>query len=155
VSPPRRNTQGTLNYNPRIQKLKITYTPAPDATVAKPSAANIEFKYLGTILLKDPKGEPCTGLDPTGVAKFGGLPDVPAATYKGNGFANNTGNDVRTRVSVDGEGLVLNDDGSFWVSDEYGPFVCESFPSRSFFFFFFGFLSFSSFESEGWGAAER
>lgn len=26
-------------------------------------------------------------------------------------------------VAVDSEGLVINDDGTFWVSDEYGPYV--------------------------------
>lgn len=26
-------------------------------------------------------------------------------------------------MSVDAEGLVVNKDGSYWVSDEYGPYV--------------------------------
>jgi hypothetical protein len=39
----------------------------------------------------------------------------------GDGFGNNgTGG---ARVSLDTEGLVLGDDGSYWISDEYGLFV--------------------------------
>lgn len=91
-----------------------------------PSAPNLHFSYLDTIRFTDPSGTPVTGLDPdvTGpYLQFSGFPDLPAATYTGDGFGNNgTGGH---RVSVDSEGLILNPDGSFYVSDEYGPYIYQ------------------------------
>jgi hypothetical protein len=49
---------------------------------------------------------------------FEGFPDLPVATYTGDGFGNSGSGGKR--ISIDAEGLVLGEDGSFWVSDEYG-----------------------------------
>ncbi|KAG9585907.1 3-phytase, partial [Aureobasidium melanogenum] len=118
------NTQGTLNYQNRVHKFQIKLSLRENATVESPSAPNLQFDYLDTIRFTDPKGTPVTGLDADATGpylQFSGFPDVPSATYTGDGFGNNgTGGH---RVSVDSEGLVLNADGSFWVSDEYGPYI--------------------------------
>ncbi|KAH0098277.1 3-phytase, partial [Aureobasidium melanogenum] len=118
------NTQGTLNYQNRVHKFQIKLSLQENATVESPSAPNLHFDYLDTIRFTDPKGTAVTGLDAdvTGpYLQFSGFPDVPSATYTGDGFGNNgTGGH---RVSVDSEGLILNADGSFWVSDEYGPYI--------------------------------
>lgn len=81
------------------------------------------FEYLDTILLSDPTGQPLTGLDPgvKGYASFEGFPPLPVATYAGNGFGGS--GPGGKRVSVDSEGLVIDNEGYFWVSDEYGPYV--------------------------------
>ncbi|OJJ99320.1 hypothetical protein ASPACDRAFT_52720 [Aspergillus aculeatus ATCC 16872] len=51
------------------------------------------------------------------------FPPLPAAIYTGNGFDDDpTSGHGGHRVSLDAEGLVLTPD-SFWVSDEYGPYV--------------------------------
>ncbi|KAI9847354.1 MAG: hypothetical protein M1837_002542 [Sclerophora amabilis] len=117
------NTGGTLNFQPRVHKLEVTLTPAPAATVENPSKPNIEIKYIDTIRFTAPDGTPCTGLDADirGSISFPNFPDLPVATYTGDGFGG-AGPGGR-RVPLDGEGLVLNKDGTFWVSDEYGPFV--------------------------------
>lgn len=67
-----------------------------------------------------PDGTPTTGLDAdgTGHLSYPGFPDLPVATYQGDGF-NNPGPGGK-RIPIDSEGIVLNADGSFWVSDEYG-----------------------------------
>ena len=80
------------------------------------------FKYKDTILFTDPSGQPVSGLDPTTTLTFKGLPAaVPAATFPGDGFG---GSGLGgTRMSLDPEGLVLDKDGGFWISDEYGPFL--------------------------------
>ena len=118
------NTNGTINYQNRIQKIQMTLK-VEDPTVSNPSGPNLNLKLLDTILLTDFEGTPTTGLDAdiTGPYKsFSQVPfTLPSANYTGNGFggAGNGGN----RVSVDSEGIFLGSDGSFWISDEYGPFV--------------------------------
>ncbi|KAK3057880.1 hypothetical protein LTR09_000955 [Extremus antarcticus] len=124
------NTQGTVNFQNRIQKIQVTLKIA-DPTLKNPSAPNIIMKYLDTILLTDFEGTPTTGLDPdiTGPYKrFSEVPFAfPSANYTGNGFGQSGpgGN----RVSIDTEGLFLGADGSFWISDEYGPYVYQFDPT--------------------------
>ena len=119
------NTQGTLNYQNRVQKIEITFAPNEAATVANPSAPNIHMKYLDTILFTDPDGTPTTGLNPDfrgPYKRFDSIPfALPSVHYEGNGFGGDGPGGFR--VSFDSEGLVLGHDGTFWVSDEYGPFV--------------------------------
>ena len=117
------NTQGTLNYQNRIHKLRITLTLNDSATADNPSPRNVELKYLDTILLSDPKGVPTTGLDPDikGGAQFPGFPILPQATFVGDGFGND--GPGGKRVAIDSEGLVLARDGGYWISDEYGPYI--------------------------------
>ncbi|KAH8599311.1 esterase-like activity of phytase-domain-containing protein [Bisporella sp. PMI_857] len=117
------NTGGTINFQPRVHKFSLLFTPKPDATVANPSGPNLFLTYKETIRFCGPDGTPCTGLDPdgTGHASFDGFPNLPVATYKGDGFGGE--GPGGKRISVDAEGLVLNTDGSFWVSDEYGPYI--------------------------------
>lgn len=119
-----RNTQGTLNYQTRIHKFAITLTPVPGVSVANPSPPNLQLKYLDTILLTGPDGTPTTSLDPdaSGSITYPGFPILPVATYSGDGFGGKNGTGGK-RISIDGEGLVLNKDGTFWVSDEYGPYI--------------------------------
>ncbi|KAH8197282.1 hypothetical protein TruAng_008565 [Truncatella angustata] len=117
------NTEGTLNFQPRVHKFTVSLTPAPNATVEEPSSPNLIFQYLDTIRFSGPDSTPCTGIDAdvTGHLSYPGFPDLPVATYTGDGFGGNgTGG---RRIPVDCEGLVVNDDGSFWISDEYGPYV--------------------------------
>ncbi|KAI0163194.1 3-phytase [Pestalotiopsis sp. NC0098] len=117
------NTEGTLNFQPRVHKFTISLTPAPNATTGDPSAPNLVLSYDDTVRFSGPDGEPCTGLDAdvTGHLSYAGFPDLPVATYTGDGFGGD-GPGGR-RIPVDSEGLVVNADGSFWVSDEYGPYI--------------------------------
>ena len=115
---PCRNTQGTTAYQPRVHKFKISL----NTNLAKtPSPPNLIFTYLDTTLFSDPAGNPISGLDPTTTLSFNGFPDLPAAKFPGDGFGG--GGPGGTRVCLDSEGLVLDPDGGFWISDEYGPFI--------------------------------
>ena len=73
--------------------------------------------------MRGPDGTPATGLDPdaTGFVTYPGFPILPVATYDGDGFGGP--GPGGKRIAIDSEGLVLDKDGSFWVSDEYGPYV--------------------------------
>ena len=68
-----------------------------------------------TILLRTASGQPLTGLpNPSGQGSTGETALDP------------TGNALGTSTDgIDSEGLVLAADGSFWVSDEYGPHLAH------------------------------
>jgi hypothetical protein len=87
------NTNGTLNYQNRVHRIAITFTPQENATVENPSAPNLELKYLDTILFTDPDGTPTSGLDASirgPYLKSSSIPfDLPSVTYTGDGFGGN------------------------------------------------------------------
>ncbi len=66
------------------------------------------------ITLKDASGKPKTGL-PIGASGCGATGEIPR-TIDGTLLAFDPN-------GIDSEGLRVMDDGSFWVSDEYGPFI--------------------------------
>lgn len=107
--------------------MEISFTPNGSATVSKPSPPNLKLSYQDTILLTDPKGTPTTGLDPNikdNYLTLTNIPfDLPSAEYEGNGFGKNGPGGFR--VSIDTEGIFLGQDGVFWISDEYGPYVYQ------------------------------
>jgi hypothetical protein len=124
------NTEGTLNFQPRVHKFGITFTPNPSASASKPAKPNLQLTYQDTIRFTDPAGNPLTGLDPDFTEpylSFPGIGQVPSATYEGDGFGGD--GPGGTRVSGDTEGLVLSKDGSFWISDEYGAYIYRFDPS--------------------------
>jgi hypothetical protein len=119
-----RNTQGTLNYANRIHKFAISLTLQPGATASNPSLPNLSFTYQDTILLTGPDDKLTTGLRPDKQGpylSYPGFPILPSATYQGDGFGQPGPED--RRISIDSEGLAIANDHSFWVSDEYGPYI--------------------------------
>ncbi|EMD60782.1 hypothetical protein COCSADRAFT_123843 [Bipolaris sorokiniana ND90Pr] len=116
------NTQGTQNTQTRLHKFSVNFTPV-EATVAKPASSNLQISYLDTLLLAGPDGTPLTGLDPTDTITYPGFPVLPLAKYTGNGFGQ--AGPGGARISLDTEGLVLGDDGTFWISDEYAAYLYQ------------------------------
>jgi hypothetical protein len=112
------NVGGTSDYRARLNKLSVTLTPL-DNPAAVPEAErqnSVVATLTDTILLTDPAGELLTGLDPGGVhAAAQDFPELPQAS---NG-----------RVSIDTESLALLPDGSFFVGDEYGPYLYRFSPT--------------------------
>ncbi|KAJ5110377.1 hypothetical protein N7532_000912 [Penicillium argentinense] len=117
------NTNGTLNYQSRIHKFSIHLCLAPDASGSHPSPPNMNLTYLDSVLLTGPDGVPTTSLDAdaTGFISYDGFPPLPRATYDGDGFGGPGLTNVR--ITLDCEGLVVDSDGAFWISDEYGPYI--------------------------------
>jgi hypothetical protein len=112
------NVRETTDYRARINKLSVTFTPLdhPDTVPLVQRQKSVVAELVDTILLTDPAGEPLTGLDPNGVRRAAnGFPDLPQAP---NG-----------RISIDTESLALLPDGSFFVGDEYGPYVYRFSPT--------------------------
>ena len=121
-----RNTNGTLNFQNRVHKIAITLTLKPNATVLNPSGPNLKLEYLDTILFTGPDGTPTTGLDADILPpylSYPGFPTLPAATYTSNGFGGS--GPGGHRITVDSEGIRLGTSGTFWVSDEYGPYIYQ------------------------------
>ena len=68
-----------------------------------------------TILLKNSAGQPLTGLpNPAGQGSTG----ETALDLNGNALGTSAD-------GIDSEGLVLAPDGTFWISDEYGPHIAH------------------------------
>ena len=100
------NVAGTTDYHSRINKITIRFTPG------KTSQDGVVATLADTVLLTDAAGNPLTGLDPEagGVRPAaGGFPDMPVAR---NG-----------KIALDPEAIVRLADGSYFVSDEYGPYI--------------------------------
>lgn len=117
--------RGTLLYQNRIHIHSITFTPNTSASVANPAPPNLQFTYQNSILLTDPAGNPTVGLDGGLTGPYLQFPgydfEFPSANYTGDGFGGaGTGG---TNVVIDAEGLVLGNDGTFWISDEYGDYT--------------------------------
>ncbi|KAF2155298.1 hypothetical protein K461DRAFT_276496 [Myriangium duriaei CBS 260.36] len=125
------NTEGTLNYQNRVHKFRITLTSKPNATVEKPSGPNLNLAYLDTIRFTDPQGVPTSGLDANADGPYLTFPGIdfqlPSVNYTGDGFGG--AGPGGHRVVVDSEGLVMDSQGCFWVSDEYGPYIYRFDPS--------------------------
>jgi hypothetical protein len=107
------NVTGTTDFRPRLYKLDIVFNPTVD-----PNALPLErqktvtVKLAETILLKEASGQPLSGLDPPQDAvrhAADGFPPMPQAS---------TG-----AISIDSEAVVLMRDGSFYIGDEYGPYI--------------------------------
>jgi hypothetical protein len=108
------NVAGTTDYRARVYKLSVALKPPanPAGLPVAERQRSILATLVDTIMLTDAAGQPLTGLDPAnGGIRPGaaGFPDLPQAS---------TG-----RVSIDTEALVLMPDGSFFIGDEYGPYI--------------------------------
>jgi hypothetical protein len=100
------NVAGTTDYQPRFNRLTIRFTPG------RTSQDGVAATLADTVKLTDAAGQPMTGLDPEagGVRPAaGGFPDMPQAR---NG-----------KIALDPEAIASLSDGTFFISDEYGPYI--------------------------------
>lgn len=100
------------NYSPKIGLFEVE--------------ADGQIRKIKEIILKDRNGVPVSGL-PNPKA-FGGTNEIPydvsgePMTVNPNQPYDPETNPVKTDLNgLDPEGLAALDDGSFWISDEYGP----------------------------------
>jgi hypothetical protein len=108
------NITGTFDYRARLNKVSIVLRPVDSETAAAAEEPqhSLAASLADSVLLTDRAGRPLTGLDPSsgGIRPAAdGLPELPEAP---------TG-----AVSIDAEAVVPMPDGSFFVGDEYGPYV--------------------------------
>jgi hypothetical protein len=100
------NVAGLIAYPARIHQMGLTFTPDYTANVV--SQTQMSLALQRTISITDFAGQTTTAVDPTGATTLQGFSNVATA---GGKFA------------IDGEGLAIRADGSFYISDEYGATV--------------------------------
>ncbi|MEV6768312.1 esterase-like activity of phytase family protein [Nocardia sp. NPDC051030] len=99
------------NVDGKGKNEKVAAVPDFTPTIAKFKLNGTQAVVESTIPLKNPAGQP-----------FNGLVDLSANT--GETMRDLNGNVLApTDHGIDSEGLVALADGTFWVSDEYGPFL--------------------------------
>ena len=103
------NVAGLIDYAARIQKFDLAFTP--DYTTNTVGQTQLTLTFKGTTKITDFNGNATTALNPTGTT-LSGFTNVPTASVGGV-----------TKFTVDGEGLAIRADGSFYVSDEYGASI--------------------------------
>jgi hypothetical protein len=92
---------GAMEYQPRVQVFDFAID------LAGTNLHNITLRLRATILLRDESGTPFSGADA----------NDPAAT--------NLPRTVTGRRAIDPEAIVRAPDGTFYIGDEYGPFVYQ------------------------------
>ncbi|KAL4250164.1 Phytase-like domain-containing protein [Abortiporus biennis] len=114
------NIDGTINYQGRQHTIDFVLTPyyGDDPLSFTDAQQTLQLEYKSTLLYTERGGVQTSGLDATSLrASTSGFPsnalaDPPLPVPSG-----------LNHLTLDSEGLVLNSDGSFWLSDEYGPYI--------------------------------
>ena len=99
------NVSGLIDYAARIQKFDLAFTP--DYTTNNVLQNQVTLTFKSTIKVTDFDGAATTAVNPTATT-LGSLSNVPVANGK---------------LTIDGEGLAIRADGSFYISDEYGASI--------------------------------
>lgn len=106
--PDRGYGDGATDFHPRLELFRFTITPYYGSAPA--GQGQIVFTNFATRLLRDRAGALFTGFD----AGETNNPTLPQSGLNSPGGG---------RLSLDPEGIAMLADGSFWISDEYGPGV--------------------------------
>ncbi|KDR70938.1 hypothetical protein GALMADRAFT_144404 [Galerina marginata CBS 339.88] len=115
------NVDGTVDYQARRHELQFTLTPYTSSTKLDFATAQETFRitYVNTTLEVERSNVKTSGLDPNAVRPSqSGFPTVPTADPQ-MPIASSS----EQHLTLDIEGIVLNADGSYWLSDEYGPYI--------------------------------
>ncbi|KDQ57002.1 hypothetical protein JAAARDRAFT_69973 [Jaapia argillacea MUCL 33604] len=115
------NVVQTVDYQARQQEIDFVLIPfyGPGNLTFTTALNTLQLTYKGTTLYYERNGTDTTGLDALGVrpqmAGFGIDPNADPAMPIASASYNH--------LSTDAEGVAFNSDGTFWVSDEYGPYI--------------------------------
>ncbi|KIK63498.1 hypothetical protein GYMLUDRAFT_222584 [Collybiopsis luxurians FD-317 M1] len=115
------NIISTIDYRARQHEVNFVLTPYTGSADLSFEAAQqtLQLKYIDTTLQFDRGGGNTSGLDALGVRS------------EESGFSTNPvadppmpiANETYQHLTLDIEGLVAHSDGTYWISDEYGPYI--------------------------------
>ncbi|PPR07934.1 hypothetical protein CVT24_000824 [Panaeolus cyanescens] len=121
------NVDGTVDYQSRRHEIQFSLSPYTSSTPLSFANAQLTLKltYLNTTLEFERSHTQTSGLDPTSIrpaqsgfpAVLSADPQMPIASTK------------EPHLTLDIEGIVMNADGTYWISDEYGPYIYKFDPS--------------------------
>ncbi|EUC63011.1 phytase esterase-like protein [Rhizoctonia solani AG-3 Rhs1AP] len=106
------NVETTIDWQARHHSFDFVFSPyyGKSKLDFDTAAKTFSIQYKNTLLYSKAPGFLTSGLDAiSSIPSTTTYPVLPAPDL--------------TKLSVDAEGLVLNADGSFWASDEYGPYI--------------------------------
>lgn len=106
------NVVGTTDYSTRFNTVSLSFTPYTGTTAT--TANQITMSLVDTTLFTEANGTNLSGVDPTTGSSS---PRAATSTFPVLPQAFNG------KISLDPEGIVRMGDGTFWVSDEYGPYI--------------------------------
>ncbi|KAF5348382.1 hypothetical protein D9758_010931 [Tetrapyrgos nigripes] len=115
------NIDGTVDYQARQFEIDILLNPyyGSDNLDFEDAQKTVQLTYKRTNLQFDRNGTNTSGLDALAVRPAqDGLPSDPLADPEMP-----IASEDEPHLTIDAEGLVANSDGSYWVSDEYGPYI--------------------------------
>ncbi|KAF8961939.1 esterase-like activity of phytase-domain-containing protein [Flammula alnicola] len=115
------NVDGTVDYQARRHELQFTLAPYASSANLNFTTAQETFKisYVDTILEFERNNTKTSGLDPAAIRPAqSGFPTAPTADPQ-MPIASSS----EPHLTLDIEGIILNADGSYWLSDEYGPYI--------------------------------
>ncbi|KAF5353668.1 hypothetical protein D9758_008665 [Tetrapyrgos nigripes] len=115
------NVDGTVDYQARQFEIDILLNPyyGSDNLDFEDAQKTVQLTYKRTILQFDRNDTKTTGLDALAVRPAqNGFPSDPLADPEMP-----IASEDEPHLTIDAEGLVANSDGSYWVSDEYGPYI--------------------------------
>ncbi|KAF8956171.1 esterase-like activity of phytase-domain-containing protein [Flammula alnicola] len=115
------NVNGTIDYQARQHEIDFVLTPyyGTNNLTFQDAQQTLQLTYRDTVLQFDRLDKKTSGLDPTSVRDAQpGFQSIPFLDPVMPIVAK-----VDNRLVLDVEGLVANRDGTFWISDEYGPYI--------------------------------
>ncbi|GLB38603.1 putative esterase-like activity of phytase [Lyophyllum shimeji] len=115
------NVDGTMDFQARQHEIDFVFTPYYGSANLKSAGAQktLALTYKNTVLRSERSHTKTSGLDPTAVrAAQSGYPQAVAADPEVPIASTSL-----PHLALDVEGIVSNSDGTFWISDEYGPYI--------------------------------
>jgi hypothetical protein len=115
------NVISTVDYRARQHEIDFVFTPytGTDNLTFEAAQQTLQLFYINTTVQFDRGGGNTSGLDAEAVRPpEDGFPFVVLADP-----AMPIADDAEPHLTIDAEGLIASLDGTYWVSDEYGPYI--------------------------------
>ncbi|KAF7358952.1 Phytase-like domain-containing protein [Mycena sanguinolenta] len=115
------NVISPIDYQARRHELSFVLTPYTDVQPLSFDDAQKTFAltYVNTTLLFERNNTKTSGLDPANIrAAQPGFPTNPLADPQMP-----IASTAEPHLTLDSEGIIINADGTYWLSDEYGPYI--------------------------------